>query len=161
MAAEHDIRESLLAYLAGEVETVKSGVKTERRFRQIRGLSRGQRLDLMGQDLYYLEVLPTDIALADPAPSDVRRQREYSYTATLFHRYEDADTYAGSSQSTWDPIAQAMVEALAAGSYVDPSQSRRYLETASASLDIQPLDESFQDVVHSLTASITITDTPA
>ena len=160
MATEEDIREGLLSYLAAEVQAVQAGVQTERRFRQIRGLSRSQRLDLMGQDLYYLEVLPTGIALTDPAPDDSLRQREYSYTATLFFRYEDADTYAASSQATWDPIAQAMIEALAEGSYTD-NAGRRYVETTDLTLDIQPLDEAFQDVVHSLTATITVTDTPA
>ena len=160
MGDEADIRDGLLAYLAAEVEQVKPEVRTERRFRQIRGLSRSQRLDLMGQDLYYLEVLPTGIALSDPAPDDRLRQRQYSYTATLFHRYYDADDYEASSQSAWDPIAQAMIEALAQGSYTDAA-GRRYLETTQLALDIQPLDEAFQDMVHSLTAEATVTDTPA
>jgi len=160
-AAETDIREALLLYLKGAAEAVKSGLATEKRFRLLRGMNRSQRLDVMGADLYYLEVFPASIDFADADPSRFARDRAYEYTVALHHRYTDADTYAASSQATWDPIAQAVVEALADGTFLPPSAAthtdRIDIDVTTLALDIQPLDEAFQDVVHTLACTLTCT----
>lgn len=160
-AAEADIREGLAAYLRDAAEAVKGGLTTERRYRQLRGINRRQRLDIMGPDLYYLEVLPTEIGLDDVDPSRFARDRVYTYNVALHHRYEDADTYAAASQSTWDPIAQAVIEAVAERSFIPPEGG--YTERLDltldpgATLDIQPLDERYQDIVHTLSMTLTCT----
>lgn len=160
--AEADIREALAAYIGDAAEAIKGGLAAERRYRQLRGINRRERLDIMGTDLYYLEVLPTEISLDDVDPSRFARDRVYSYNVALHHRYEDADTYAAASQSTWDPIAQAVIEAVAERSFIPTAGafSERVdleLDAGGATLDIQPLDERYQDIVHTLSMTLTCT----
>lgn len=159
-AKEADIREALAAYLTQAAEAEEVGLTTERRFRMLRGINRSERLAIMGDDLYYLEVLPTGMQLADQAPDRSYRDRIYTYNAALHHRYQDADTYAAASQSTWDPIQQAVVEAVAEGSFLPTAGNFAErvdleMEGEGGTLDIQPLDQSYQDVVHTLAMTLT------
>lgn len=160
-AAEADIREGLAAYLRDAADAVKAGLAVERRYRELRGINRGERLAIMGDDLYYLEVLPTDLAFDDVDPSRFARDRVYTYSVALHHEYEDADTYAAASQSTWDPIAQAVLEAVAERSFIPTEggfSERIDLELdGAATLDIQPLDERYQDIVHTLAMTLICT----
>jgi hypothetical protein len=168
-ASEADIREALALYLEDAVTAEKTGVAVERRFRQLRRIDRGRRKAIMGADLYYLEVLPAGggASFGDRAPDQTWRTRQYPYQVTLYHRFSDADTYGASSQATWDPIVQAFVAALGAGSFLPPSgYTGTYTgridipDPPSIVLDILPLDEGYDDTAHVAQATFTLTDQP-
>ena len=165
-AAEADIREALTLYLADELETVKPGLRTERRFRALRRMTRDRRIDVMGPDLYYLEVIPAgDMGLGDRGPAQAFRTREYPYVVTLYHAFEDADAYGSASQSTWDRIAQAMIEAVAQGTFLPPDAAAYtgrvdIIGTPSLTLDVVPMGSNARDACHVIRATLRLSDQP-
>jgi len=162
-----DIREALASYLEEELNaTPYFGVHVETRFRTFRDTSRGRRQEVMGDDLYYLEVLPAPdgTTYTDRDIGHTYHLLQHTVSATLFYKHTDADSFQASSQPAWNCISDAMMRAIAsaeAGVETEGLIARAQLQQSASpqfEFDLVSLGagRNDTDMAHALTATVTL-----
>jgi len=123
MPALREKQQVVLAILTAALEGIKPGLKTADRYRRVTEVEPGtpERRRVMNEDgagtdthaTYYLEVLairggaPTSsTGIDDRGEAGTPYEVAHTLTVTLWLAYADADTYAASSQATWDTLTE-------------------------------------------------------
>lgn len=123
-----DKRSNLAAWMLTELQEVDSSYAVETRYRADAIYARNpkDRKRICGDPVRYCEVLHTGIGYPEDDPqmmfgTGTPWQRTDTFQVQLWHEYKDNDTYANSSQSTWDGLmdgADSLIKQLAEINYI-------------------------------------------
>lgn len=110
MALKDNRRERIVAIrdlCVAICEDVKPGIRASGRFRDVTPGSRRSQDRIIGETAYYLEVIPSPAEASDTLRTNHNAAVDIQelYQVSLWLEYEDADAYAGSSQSEYDSLA--------------------------------------------------------
>lgn len=166
-----DIRSAYAEYIKDELYELDPDfgtLKTVTRYRNFRDASRATRKRIMGDDFFYMDVLPADegTTVTDRDPGGVYHLVAHAMTARIFHRYRDADSAGESSQYRFDRIADAVIRATAAtdggvrtSGLIDTHQLRQPEDTpptfGEVVITLGP-GSADDDLAHMLTINITL-----
>lgn len=104
-------RTLLRDYLEGVLQGhVASYIVVDRlRMATFRQTSRTERIEIMGEDYAYAEVLyrPSVTPEGQRSAASTSRNRHHNYQVFVWYKLTDDDVYASSSQATWDDIIEA------------------------------------------------------
>lgn len=99
-------RDALADFCETTLTAVKSGLELSTRWRQpaTPGAARADRVALMGDPAYYLEVHNSGRASDDN--DAIAHRVDHFFQVSLWLGYEDNDTYSKSSQKEWDDLVE-------------------------------------------------------
>lgn len=104
-------RDLLVSFLQGVLQAHDSTYTVEDRLRlsNINQTSRNDRIQIMGENYAYAEVLyrPAMTPEGQRSAKSTTRRAPHDYDIYIWYKYEDADQYANSSQAIWDDITEA------------------------------------------------------
>lgn len=89
--------------------------------------SRAERIQIMGESYAYAEVLhrPQQTPEGQRSAKSTTRNKHHTYDVFVWYKYEDADSYANSSQKLWDDITYGP------GGLIMSLEDKPYLEDGS------------------------------
>lgn len=150
---------ALLDHLQSAVESVEPGVNAYGAYREASQTGRASRYQeqVLGDPVYYLEVLPAAVRVLDQAQSGEYRRQSHDMQATLLYEYTDDDSESGRSQPKFDERADAIISAAAEG-YLVTGVGPQELEPQEGSFGFAALDSRGETVAHELVLPITMTD---
>ena len=163
-------RQALTDYCVSILTAHQVGLKAEQRFRRETELqgTRKERVAVMGDPAYYLEVIET-------GPTERTAKDEqgrflgglHRFRVTFYLQYADDASYSASSQKTFDDMVESTADPLG----LLPALRCLGLETLSAGgeqlrlrqpsddvKDVVPLDGQAQEAAHLLTFTIAVED---
>jgi hypothetical protein len=108
MPTRREKQEALTEFCADALTAVKSGLKYSARFREVPSGRRAQN-QAIGDPAYYLETwLPAEGSseTTDVLEGEALEVR-HRFVVSLWLEYEDADSYAASSQATYEKLVEA------------------------------------------------------
>lgn len=71
------------------------------------GANRNSRIEVMGENYTYCEVMyRSPLGEGIESAGNTRNRRRHGFSVRVWYKYEDNDTYANSSQATWDNIVE-------------------------------------------------------
>ena len=165
-------RQALTDYCAGILTAHQAGLKAEQRHRRETEMkaTRRERIAVMGDPAYYLEVLET-------GPTERTAKDEqgrflggiHRFQVTLYLQYADDEDYDNSSQSRFDDMVESTdesaigllpalrclgLETLRAAS----GEVLRVRQPSADAKDVVPLDEQGTEAAHLLTFTIAVED---
>lgn len=124
-----DKRSNLAAWVLTELQEVDASYSVETRYRHDSIYARNpkDRKRICGDPVRYCEILHAGISYPEDNAAMMYGtgkpwQRTDTFQIQLWHEYKDNDTYANSSQATWDGLmdgANSLIQQLAEQDYID------------------------------------------
>jgi len=151
-----EAEQAVLDLMTEAAEAVEPGVSGGTVFDARVYGSPSDRRTVMGDDLYYAEVVMPDVTVFDTDPSKNRRRREFTASCSLFYKYDPNDPVA--SYATFRPIADAVITAVQEGSTFAGGQLVEVEATNGFQNIIAEMDSQGRDVCHLLAFSLTLTE---
>jgi len=150
---------ALAGHLEGGLNAERSGVTTQTRYRRASetGRNRGDQRDLLGNPVYYLEVLPSRATREERDPSGTTVRREHTFQVVFMLEYEDGDPRAGSSQPEYNDLFDALYQAAGQG-YLDTSAGPQIMREGGAEHGFTALGSRGEVIVHEATFDVTLQD---
>ena len=152
-------RDALASFCESTLTAVKSGLEVSKRWRlpATPNASRADRVGLMGDPAYYLEIHAGGSGSEDDQA--IAQKVDHFFQVSLWLGYEDNDSYSRSSQSTWDNLVEG------ASGLLPKLRAEPRLQTASGPTstlwqpqsvteDIVALSNRGQEKAHYLTLEI-------
>jgi len=153
--------EALAEYLENALTAVRAGLNVETRYRRASetGHNRGDQRQVLGEPVYYLEVLPAsaDFVADSRDPSGTYQRRAHDLQVVFLFAYEDGADRSSASQATFNDLLDVLHEAVGEG----------HLTTGGGPQTMEPqtFDHQFSDLggrgdvlAHELTFTVTLTD---
>ena len=171
-ASMMDKRQALSDFCAGILEAHQAGLKAEQRHRRETEMkvSRRERITVMGDPAYYLEVLetgPTERTISDEQKRFLGGIHRFQ--VSFYLQYADDEDYDDSSQKAFDALVESTdaakvgllpalrclgLETLRAAS----GEVLRVRQPSADAKDVVPLDEQGTEAAHLLTFTIDVED---
>jgi hypothetical protein len=159
MSDTNDKLTALAGFLEGALNAQKPGVNVETRYRRASetGRNRGDQREVLGDPVYYLEVLPAATSPEQRDPSIATVRRTHTFQVVFMFEYEDGATRAGSSQPEYNDLFDALYTAAGQG-YLDTSAGPQIMRESDADHQFTALDSRGEVIVHEATFDVTLED---
>jgi len=107
MITRHQKQEALTDLCAEILTAVRGGLKSNARYRDV-GTGRSEQDKIMGDPVYYLETYfaPEQASRTVDTLQGAASEVAHAFQVSLWFEYEDADTYAASSQSDYEELVE-------------------------------------------------------
>lgn len=151
-----EAEQAVLDLMTEAAEAVEPGVSGGTVFDARVYGSPSDRRAVMGDDLYYAEVVMPDVTLSDTDPSLTRRRRSFTASCSLFYKYDPSDPPG--SYATFRPIADAVINAVQEGSTFAGGHFVEIEASSGFQNIIAEMDSQGRDVCHLLAFSLTVTE---
>lgn len=166
MANKMKIKRGLLSeFLLGVLHGFDSRFTLEERLRMatFQQTSRAERIEIMGEDYTYGEVLhrPSQTPEGQRSAKSTTRRKPHTYDVFLWLKMEDADLYDNSSQKKWDDISygeNGVIMSLENEPYFTDANSNQYTvnEPVNQQSHEVVMDNSPLELAHFLNFQITV-----
>lgn len=159
MSDTNDKLTALAGHLSGALTGERAGLKTETRYRRASetGRNRGDQREVLGDPVYYLEVLPAQVTTEQKDTSITTVRRTHTFQVVFMLQYEDADTRSGSTQPEYNDLFDTLYEAAGQG-YLDTSAGPQVMREGDADHQFTSLDSRGEVIVHEATFDVTLED---
>jgi hypothetical protein len=153
--------EALAEYLRGVLEAERSGLNVETRYRRASetGRNRGDQREVLGDPVYYLEVLPAsaDVLPESRDPSGTYQRRTHDLQVVFLFAYEDGPDRATASQGAFNDLLDALHEAVGEG-HLTTDEGPQTMEPQQFDHQFTSLSSRGDVIAHELTFTVTLTD---
>ena len=154
MGKTNDKADALAAHLETALNQVRSGVSVETSYRRATetGRNRGDQKDVLGDPVYYVEVLPATQDTVDRDPSGTFRRTRHEMQVVFMYEYTD-----GESQGAFNDLKDAALDAVADG-WLQTDAGPQTMEASEATDAFTALDSRNALIAHETTFTVTLTD---
>lgn len=155
-------RQLLADIVETTLQAIDSNYRVEQRLRRetFDASSRQKRIEIMGTNTTYAEVLLDVPSFARNTASNKRRNRTSTFRVNVWYGYEDSDNFATSSQSVFDNIVSGesgLLITLAEKGYTEVGGEKFYIDDpVGVSVSEVALSNDGKELAHYLTFGIDV-----
>lgn len=159
MSDTNDKLTALAGHLEGALTAERAGLKVETRYRRASetGRNRGDQREVLGNPVYYLEVLPAAVTPEQRGRDVATIRRTHTFQVVFMFEYEDAPDRSGSTQPTYNDLFDTLYDAAGEG-YLDTGAGPQVMFEGDADHQFTALDSRGEVIVHEATFDVTLED---